>query len=393
MLGTANTLTPEFLLTAGGPTYRIEQRLGTIRGNSPIVTRRAIFSILLTWVPLLILSALQHFAVGHLIPVPFLRDFAAHARFLVAFPLLLAAENFLGPRLAHAAEHFVTSGLVIKDDYERFDAAIEKGLRWRDSTIAEVILLVLAYIGSFTSLQSMAIHVSTWHALRTESGVSLTWAGWWFTFVCVPLFQFLVWRWLYRQFLWGQFLWRMSRLNLQLIPTHPDESGGIAFVGEVQRFFGVILFAYSTAVAGVLANEIMYDHLSLQHFAVPIAAFVLIAVTIVVAPLLVFTKILVRTKIFGLYEYGALATEYTSSFHKKWIISQPPREEVLGTSDIQSLADLGNSFAFIEKMNGVPMGPRTPLVLAIACLLPMAPLLLTAMPLKDIVSLLFKLVL
>ena len=185
----------------------------------------------------------------------------------------------------------------------------------------------------------------------------------------------------------------MSRLNLQLIPTHPDESGGIAFVGEVQRFFGVILFAYSTAVAGVLANEITYDHLSLQHFAVPIAAFVLIAVTIVVAPLLVFTKILVRTKIFGLYEYGALATEYTSSFHKKWIISQPPREEVLGTSDIQSLADLGNSFAFIEKMNGVPMGPRTPLVLAIACLLPMAPLLLTAMPLKDIVSLLFKLVL
>jgi hypothetical protein len=392
MLGVANTFGPQFLLTAGGPAYRLEQRLGLIREKSPIVVRRAFLSLLLTWIPLLVLSALEKSAIGH-VPVPFLRDFAVHARFLLAVPLLLITENFLGPRLAQAAEHFVTSHLVTEEDYQGFDAAIEKGLRWRDSTLAEVILLVFAYIAAATSLGSMAVHVSTWYALRTESGISLTWAGWWFILICVPLFQFLTLRWLYRQFLWGQFLWRMSRLNLQLIPTHPDEAGGIAFVGEVQRFFGIVLFAYSTAVAGVLANEITYDRIPLQHFAALIAVFVIIAVAVVLAPLLVFTKSLVKAKISGLYRYGTLATEYTLSFHKKWIVTEPPREEVLlGTGDIQSLADLGNSFSFIEKMNGVPMGPRTPIHLVLACLLPMTPLLLTAMPLKDILKLLFKVI-
>lgn len=296
--------------------------------------------------------------------------------------------------MAHAAQHFIDSGLVIEEDFQRFDAAIEEGLRWRDSTLAELILLALAYIGALTAQRVMAVHVSTWYALRTGSNISLTWAGWWFVLICVPLFQFISLRWFYRQFLWAQFLWRMSRLNLQLIPTHPDGAGGIAFTGEVQRFFGVILFAYSATVAGVLANDVMYDGISLQHFAPLIALYVIFAVAIVMAPLFVFTKSLVQTKLSGLYKYGTLATEYTSSFHKKWILAQPPRdEELLGTGDIQSLADLGNSFSFIEKMNGLPMGPRTPIHLALACLLPMAPLLLTVMPMKDVLKLLFKVVL
>ena len=88
MLSAANRLDPQFLLTQGGPTYRLEQRLGLIREKSPMVVRRAVLSLLLTWVPLLVLSALQKFAIGHRVPVPFLRDFAVHARFLLAVPLL-----------------------------------------------------------------------------------------------------------------------------------------------------------------------------------------------------------------------------------------------------------------------------------------------------------------
>lgn len=382
-----------FLITQGGPTYRIEQSIGLIRGKSPIVVRRALISILFTWVPLLILSAFGGFAVGHRVPVPFLRDFAVHVRFLLAVPVLLLAENFLGPRLARAAAHFVDSGLVIEEDFRRFDAAIEDGLRRRDSTLAELILLVLAYIGTLIAQGSMAIHVSTWYAVRTGSDRSFTWAGWWFVLICVPLFQFISLRWFYRQFLWAQFLWRMSRLNLQLIPTHPDGAGGIAFTGEVQRFFGVLLFANSATVAGVIANNVLYNGYSLQHFGPLIAVYVVLAVAIVLAPLFVFSKLLMKTKLSGLYKYGTLATEYTSAFHKKWILTRPPREEVLlGTGDIQSLADLGNSFAFIDKINGLPMGPRTPIHLILACLIPMAPLLLSVMPLKDILKLLFKMV-
>jgi hypothetical protein len=136
------------------------------------------------------------------------------------------AETILGPRLAHAASHFVESGLVLEDDFERFDIAVVKGLRWRDSTFPELILVVLAYLAMALSFVSLANRVSTWLTIRTSSGISFTWAGWWFVLFCIPLFQFLALRWLWRLFLWAQFLWRMNNLNLQLVPTHPDEAGG-----------------------------------------------------------------------------------------------------------------------------------------------------------------------
>ena len=384
----------KFLLTEGGPTFRLEERVGLIRANSKRILRRALLSVLLTWVPLLILSALQGNATGQLVPVPFLRDFAVHARFLLAVPLLLLAETLLGPRLAHAASHFIESGLLAEKDFNEFDRAIERGLKWRDSTAVEVVLIFMAYALTAVGLVSTAVHVSTWYILRSSTGVALSWSGWWFVLFSVPLFQFLTLRWLWRLFLWAQFLWRMNNLDLQLVPTHPDEAGGLAFVGEAQRFFGAILVAYSVTVAGVLADWVIYDRYPLPHFVAAIAVYVFVAVAIVLSPLLVFSGTLLKVKRLGLHQYGTLGTEYTSSFHKKWIIGpRTPEEILLGTGDIQSLADLGNSFSFIEKMKAVPMGPRTPLHLAIACLIPMSPLLLTMMPLGALLKILFKVIL
>ena len=116
----------KFLLTEGGPTFRLEERVGLIHANSKRILRRALLSVLLTWFPLLILSALQGNATGQLVPVPFLRDFAVHARFLLAVPLLLLAETLLGPRLAHAASHFIESGLLAEKKFNEFDRAIER---------------------------------------------------------------------------------------------------------------------------------------------------------------------------------------------------------------------------------------------------------------------------
>jgi hypothetical protein len=380
-----------FILTEGGPTQRLEQRLGLTRAGAPRTLRRVFLSVLATWVPLLVLSTLQGSSIGHLIPVSFLGDFAVHARFLLAVPVLIFADTILGPRLAGAASYFIDSGLVARDDFASFDRAIDVGLRWRDSTVAELILIFLAYVLTITNLLSMAVHVSTWYAIKTNSGISLTWSGWWFVLFCVPLLQFLTLRWIWRLFLWGQFLWRMNRLNLQLIPTHPDHAAGLEFVGGSQRFFGVVLFAWSSGAAGVLANSIVYDHFTLRHFAPLIASSVFVSVGIVLLPLLVFSETLLKTKKFGLHKYGTLAIEYTAAFQKKWIIDpRRPEEPLLGTGDLQSLADLGNSYGYIEKMNAIPMGPRTPVHLALACLIPMAPLLLTTMPLEEILKMAAK---
>jgi hypothetical protein len=389
----ASTNRRMLLLTEGGPTFRIEKRLGLIREQALSIVRRAFVSILITWVPLLVLSALQGTAVRHSVAVPFLRDFAIHARFLLTVPLFLLAEVTLGRRLGEASMHFIDSGLVLEEDFKRFDNAIERGLRWRDSWVPELVLVLLSYIFATISRRSMGIHVSTWNAIPSGPTFSLTWAGWWLVLFCAPFFQFLLLRWLWRLFLWGQFLWRMSKLQLQLIPTHPDEAGGLAFVGQAHQFFSIILFSTSITTAGALANDILYDKFPLPHFGPAIAVYVLVAVAIIMAPLSVFSLLLLKTKRIGLLSYGTLATEYTSSFQKKWIGARLPREEgLLGTGDIQSLADLGNSYSFIEKMGPLPTGPRTPIVFALACLIPMVPLLLTMMPLKEVVKMLLKVV-
>lgn len=238
------------------------------------------------------------------------------------------------------------------------------------------------------------MHVSAWSATTHIGAIgSLTWAGWWLLLFCSPLFHFLILRWLWRLFLWFQFLARVRRLDLQLFPTHPDQAAGLGFVGEAQRFFGSLLFAVSIANAGVIANDIIYDKVPLKNFAPAIAAYVIIAIIIVIGPLIVFTGLLLRTKRIGLHQYGTLATTYTGSFHRKWIKHENPEHEpLLAAGDIQSLADLGNSYGYVEKMKPIPVDPRTLIHLVIASLLPLAPLLLAVMPLKEVLKLLLKVV-
>jgi hypothetical protein len=150
--------------------------------------------------------------------------------------------------------------------------------------------------------------------------------------------------------------------TVHLAPTHPGGAAGLGFVGEAQRFFAVILIAYSVVVAGLLANSVVYGNIPLVHFASAIAAYVTAAVLFILISLLVFASILFTTKISGMARYGSLATEYTQSFQQKWIVDRRNQQEVVfGTADIQSLADLGNSFAFVEKMKLLPMGSRTPI--------------------------------
>jgi hypothetical protein len=383
-----------FSLTEGGLTHRIGIRLGLKHPASTNISRRALVAVFVTWVPLLILSTVQGNLIGNHVAIPFLKDFAVHARFLLAVPMLILAEAILGPRMELAAHHFLDSGLVVANDKEKFEEAIEKGLQLRDAIKGELILIISTYGVTILTLTSTAVHVSTWYAVREGSYVSPTIAGWWFILLCVPLLHFLTLRWLWRLFIWGQFLWRMSRLNLQLMPIHPDLAGGLAFVGETERFFGSVLFAFSITVSGVLANGVIYDKLPLMQFAPVIAAYVVAAVAVILSPVLVFFGVLFKTKKMGLIQYGTLATEYTTSFQKKWIdYPRQNTETLLGTGDIQSLADLGNSYAFVKNMRVVPLGTRTPINLAVACLLPMAPLLLTVMPLDQVLKMALKIIL
>ena len=113
-------------------------------------------------------------------------------------------------------------------------------------------------------------------------------------------------------------------------------------------------------------------------------------------PLLVFLPRMIAAKRRGLAEYGQLASEYTRGFDRKWLRGGEGGEggePLLGTADIQSLADLGNSYAVIQSMRPTPASLRHAASLALAIALPMLPLLAVVFPLEKIFMQLLQLVL
>ena len=90
-------------------------------------------------------------------------------------------------------------------------------------------------------------------------------------------------------------------------------------------------------------------------------------------------------------QYSLLVLRYNRDFHEKWIEGHVSESEpLLGSADIQSLADLGNSFEFIRGMKVVPFSVRVILQLAVVTLLPALPLVLLVVPIEKILDLMTK---
>ncbi len=380
----------EFSIIEGGPLHRLQLRLGLMKDQAPQVVRRAVTFALVAWLPLLILSALRGVLLGK-VHIPFLYDPSAYSRFLLAVPLLIVAEIAIGPRLADAASQFITSELVREENYSAFDAAKASALRLRNSTVAELIILAFTYVGAFEALRLFSSNVSTWNSLVSESGHRFTLAGYWYALVSIPIFQFLLYRWLWRTFIWCEFLWRVSKLDLQLVPTHPDQAGGLGFLGEAHRQFAIIIFAYATTVSGTVAREIIFDKVPIGTFKIPIVAFIVIALLLFLGPLFMFAPALLRTRRKALHQYSELGVKLGRLYHQKWVGEiNPADESLLSAPDNASLANYSRDFELVEQMRPFPFEPRTALVLALAGLIPMAPLLTAVMPMQEIFELLLK---
>ena len=326
------------------------------------------------------------------VPIPFLFDFGVHTRLLFAVPLMIVIEIVVGPRLGGAAARFLALGLVKPDERGRFEAAVAEALRLRDSSVLEVAVLALAYLGSFASLGvSLSFGVSTWDLLVTPTGPRLTLAGIWNAFAAIPLYQFLVYRTLVRLLIWARFLWNVARLDLQLVPTHPDRAGGVGFLGTAHRLLGLFAVAVGSVLSGRYCSEILYGGASFESLKTSIASFVVLMLLLCLGPLLVFAPLLVAKRRKGLAEYGALALSYTTDFDRKWLRGGAPAgEPLLGSADIQSLADLGGSYERIERMRPVPFGLKDVTSLAAASAAPMLPVAATAMPIEELVKTILK---
>ena len=179
----------------------------------------------------------------------------------------------------------------------------------------------------------------------------------------------------------------MSRIDLKLIPTHPDGAGGLGFLATVVYAFTPLLLAHGVVLAGFIANRIFFGGATLPQFVVEIVGGVGALIFLVLCPLMVFAGQLARARRKGLGEYGVFAQCYVREFDAKWLHGgRNPDEAMLGSGDIQSLADLGNSFGMIKSMGVVPFSKQTAVQLGLVTLAPLAPLLLTMISLEELLK-------
>lgn len=380
----------DFSLVLGGPLYQLMRRARLTDDALMLQRRRVIVIALLAWLPLLLLAALGGNLLGGDAAVPFLLDADVHVKFLVVIPLLVAAELVVHQRMRAVTRMFRDRRLVPDEAATRLDAAVASAYRLRNSVVAEVLLIAFVYVVGITVIWRHygSIEAVTWYATPVASGgSSLTLAGAWYAYVSLPLFQFLLIRWYFRLFIWGRLLWQVSRIELDLVPTHPDRVGGLGFLANTVYAFIPLVLAHGALLAGQLANQIFHLGASLVQFRLEILLLVIFMVVVVVGPLLVFAPQLSRAKRAGLREYGTLAQRYVREFDAKWLRGDGSSDEqLLGSGDVQSLADLGNSFAVIQDMRVVPVTKQAMFQLAVATAAPLVPLVLTMMPLDELLK-------
>ena len=380
---------PDFSLVLGGPLFQLLRRSHLSGDTLELMRRRIIIIPLLAWLPLLVLSALEGRALGGNVAVPFLLDVEAHARFLVALPLLIVAELVVHQRMRFVVRQFLERNLIPESALTRFEAAIASASRLRNSVLAEVLLIAFVYVVGVLIIwrQYMALATATWYAAPTVAGLQLSLTGVWYGYVSLPIYQFLLVRWYFRLFIWARFLWQVSRLDLSLVPTHPDRVGGLGFLANTVYAFMPLAVAHGAMLAGLLANRIFYLGAALPEFKLEIAVLVVFLVCVVLGPLLVFAPQLAEAKRTGNREYGTLAERYVREFDAKWLRGGAPADETLvGSGDIQSLADLGNSFEVVRTMRIAPVTKEALLRLVAATLAPLVPLALTMMSLEELLK-------
>lgn len=377
----------DFSLVQGGPLFQFLLRAGLVRPSMDLAARRIVVFSLFAWLPLLVLTLLAGRAIGG-VGVPFMLDLATHSRFLLAMPLLIAAEVIVHRRIKWVVRQFLDRDIVAPEDISKFESTISSAMRLRNSVVAEVLLLALVILGGPSMDRYIQTETPTWYAELIAGRTQLTAAGYWYVYVSLTILRFLWLRWYFRLFVWYRFLAHVSRrVPLRLNSLHPDRAAGLAFLGGSVLAFAPVLIAHTVMLAGVFGGKIWHEGATLPQFKLEIIAWMVFLMLLVLTPLLFFAGKLADARRTGLREYGVVASRYVDQFRRKWIEGHTADGETLvGTDDIQSLADLSNSFAVVRDMRTVPFGRTTVVRLAIVTALPLLPLVLTMIPLEKLID-------
>jgi hypothetical protein len=375
-------------LIRGGAFYRFQEVAHLIRPNQWNAGRRIFITVLVGWVPLVALTALSGSAASL---VALLKDYRVFARVFIAVPLLIAGQKLIEERFRLIVRHFFDAGLLRPEDSPRFREILATTRKLKDAWLPELALVALGCVGGIVFVGNDLMFDAPWSVHTLGNSVSQSLAGWYFELVTQTIYMVLLGLALWKWFLYVLFFWRVSRLQLQLIPCDPDQSGGLGFLGYSPTAFIPVVIAASTAMGSVLRSQAPGSVFSRASLTTVVLLWIVVVLLIFVGPLAVFGPKLTHLYRVGYLQYGSLAHLHAEQFHEKWVHGrQEHLGELLAAQEINALNNLASSFDRLRRINLLPVDRTTLIEVTAAAAVPMLPVIITQVPLTELLKMIFR---
>lgn len=363
-----------FSLVQGGLIYNATSILRKSSKHNNELTRTAFVLVLITWVGLYVSTLFEGNIKDTELTISFFEDFLVHVRYLFVVPFLILIENVVDKAFIGYVQN--ADRLISNTDQERYNRLIKTLNSLTDSILPEIIILIGTYAYIIFQWQDLSIFSSGRNYLVIDDKLNI--AGWYFLLVCTPIFQLLVFRWLWRWAVWIYSIISISRFKLQTDPLHADKMAGLEFLNIVPLALSYILIAPSAIFAAHIGIDIIYKGANLLDFVMPIGAYVFLLPVILFAPLLLFIPHLMKTKIYGIQDFGNIIRSHNKSYREVWIEhTKSKNEQLLGTMDNSSLADINGSYGPVQGQQLFPINLRILFMSFVMNLLPYFPLIFT----------------
>lgn len=326
---------------------------------------RALLLLGVTWIPMALI-AIGEGLFRPPMPMNFFADFAAYAQFFIGLPLFVLAEAVVIQATADAGGEFYSSGVLQKDSHRQALHHLHRRVaQLRDAWWVELLCVFFAYQFSMWIVGvELWAHspLENWHTHLVGGERWLTWTAMWAFFIAIPILNYWWLRHIARVLIWSWYLYRVSRLRLDLLATHPDRTGGIGFISDVQGHFAWLIFAYGvTNVAAPVGYQISVLELNPWVPSVwgPMLGFVIGAPLLFTLPLFFFTRKLAVARQLARRRYRRLLYSETHKLEGRILPQRERKQRLPEAVDVAVVNQLAQLYDRVDGMRVVPFDFRS----------------------------------
>lgn len=381
-------------IASRGPIARLSRALGILKEEELRPGRAILLLLLVTWVPLAVLTLLRGTFAGDAVEITFLGSAAAQAKLLVSLPLLVLAEA----SVAKSAQFLVSTvrerKLLTDDAWDELESEVERLRRWRDSVVVELVIVTLVVLAVLyvqrSSVMLAELQRSSW---LVDAAGRPSLAGWWYLRVSLFVLALAALRWAWWILLWLRFLVVFLRPRLRVVAGHPDGVGGLSFLSKVQKSFAPVFMSLAATVSGRLANELLYEGATLDAVKIPIAVVLVLAAAVMFGPMLLFIPQMSAARGKEISAYDRLGQRLVDDFDARWVEGGAAGEDLLGAPHASTLTDFTSVHGALSKMRPIPLYLPYVVSAMVMVAIPFAPLLLTELSLSELAKRMLKMLL